>query len=276
MPVLGSTNILYVEPKVAALDQKGEREMDKAHELAVEGTQPAYLIAVTAKLAKTGKNFFVLRFQILNQKPSATALVFSESPEEKAFLLCVPGYHGTALDELQLLGRSAEVTVIHTQDLSGKIFANVDLASIEWEPEAERPDEPNDDSNAVILICGAHPANGELKPGKYFYRRVGQTEIHVKEVECRSVYEVVVTGVRSLLRSATAKKARLRIFTDVQPAAQALKEEATASRCSIHWKSGVELKRMLFRGLRTPYVATKRPAAHVTATETDELEELLG
>lgn len=250
------------------------KDVEKSHELATEGTHPAFLSAVTIKLAKNGKDFCLLRFQLLNQKPSATNLIFPGSPEEKAFLLRVPGYQGVTLDEVQLLGRSAQVTVVHKQDLAGTIFANADLASIEWESEVSKPDERNDEADPVILICGAHPRNGEVKPAKYFYRRVGQTEIHVKDVEGRSVYDVVVTGVRALLRSATTKKARLRIFTDEKSAVQALKEDAAVSRCSIHWIPSARLKRMLFRGLRTPYIAAKRPSAH--ATTTNESDELFG
>lgn len=111
--------------------------MEKPPELAIEGTQPATLTAITVKLTKSGQDFAVLRFQLLGQKASATSLLFPESPEEKAFLLRVPGYQGVTLDEMQLLGRSAQVRVIHKQDLSGKTFANVDLDSIEWEPEPD-------------------------------------------------------------------------------------------------------------------------------------------
>lgn len=242
-------------------------------ELAAEGTHSASLSDITIKTAKNSKDFAVLRFQMLGQKASATAPLFLDSAE--AFFRAVPGYQGTVLDESQLLGRMAQIAVTHNAGQNGQMFANANLDTIEWEQEPTKPQEPSDVSNKTVILCASHPKNGELRTGQYYYRTIGKAEIYRKETNGKSAYEITVVGIRALLSSAASKKVSLRIFTDVQPAVQGLKQEASDVRCSLHWKKGIELKRLLFRGLRTPYVA-KRPSGNILPDSSDELDQLFG
>lgn len=228
--------------------------------IAAEGTHSAIVTNITIKVAKNNKKYAIFYFQLLDHRALATALLFFDSAE--VFLRGVPDYKGSAVDELQLLGRGAQIAITHTPGSGDRVFANADLSTIVWETEPPRPQEPSDAASKTVILCASHPKNGEMGTGRYFYRCLGRNEIHTYDIEAKSVYEVTVVAIRALLSSAASKRVSLRIFTDLKPAVQVLKQEATDSRCSLHWKPGTELKRLLFRGLRTPYVA-KRPVASV-------------
>jgi hypothetical protein len=242
------------------------------YELASEGVHPATLVDMAIQPTKNGSHFAIPRFRMLDEKASATSLLFLKGDDGKRFLQRVPGYMGAAFDELQLLGRSAQVHVTHSPDQSsGKTFANVDLRSVEWEQEPERPTEK--DTDPKILLITSHYAKGELS-GKCFYRLVGQSQVRAKEFAGSSAFDLAASGVRYFLAKAKAKKVRVRIFTDLKPLTQKaeIQDVATDSRCSLHWQAGGLLKRWLFRGLREPYAGTKKASANAPVeTEFDEL-----
>ncbi len=236
---------------------------DKKFQLATEGRHLAQLTDISVRPTKKGdRQIANFRFNLHDEKASATLWICLGQDTEQ-LLASVPGYEGTSLDPIQLLGRTAEVDIVHgTGTDSANVYANVKPRTVEWENEPTPPVETADDpTRKTILVTATHPKPGTCTTATYFFRVIGNPKVFSKEVPgCKSAFDAVKTAVFDLLASAKQKRVFLRILIDQKPLATARDVIDQIGSSSIRWMPGEELKRRLFRRLPRLDTSQKKPA----------------
>jgi len=233
----------------------------KKFALATEGRHLAQLTDMNVRPTKKGdRQIACLRFNLHDEKASATLWV-SLGQDTEQLLASVPAYEGTALDPIQLLGRTAEVDIVHGTGDAGTVYANVKPRTITWENEPTPPVETADDpTRRTILVTATHPKPGTYSTASYFFRVIGNSKVFAKEVPgCKSAFDAAKTGVFDLLASAKQKRVALRIIIDQKPLATAQDVSDHLGNSSIQWLRGDELKRRLFRRLPRLDTSQKKP-----------------
>jgi hypothetical protein len=254
---------------------------DKKFALATEGRHLSQLTDISVRPTKKGdRQIANIRFSLHDEKASAT-LWICLGKDIETLLASVLGYEGTTLDPIQLLGRTAEVDIVHGTGDTGTVYANVKPATVKWENEPTPPVETADDpTRRTILVTATHPKPGTYSTASYFFRVIGNPKVFLREVPgCKSGFDAAKTGVFDLLASAKQKRVTLRILIDQKPLATAQDVLDQIGNSSIQWMRGDELKRRLFRRLprldpqHKKFPASARPEPPAS-TDADWIEAL--